>query len=239
MSSEAPAAGAAAAARPPPLLDAARRIDYGLDFARLFDLPRGDGLPREKASLNQYYYSPHTAARLAAEVARACPAPARVAYVCTPSLFVARRDAGARPGDALLEIDEEAYAARSGAGFVRFDLAAPEALPAGLRGAFAMAVLDPPLISAAAWQLAARAVDFLLDPAGPRRLLATTVAGNAPLLARLFPGMAPVAFLPEIPHLVHSFRAFTNYESESLGEENEELPGDGRELPDDDDAAAT
>ena len=212
-----------------PLLDPDRVLDYGLDNARFFDLPRTDGMPREKAHLNQYFYSEHTASALALEISLACPAPARVAYVCTPAIFFARRDAAARPGDALLEIDDESFGGL--VGFHHFDLVAPEELPETLRGAFAMAVLDPPLISEQAWQLCARAVAFLLDPAGPRRLLATTVASNAPLLARLFPGMAPVRFLPDIPHLVHAFRAYTSYPPLTLDAENEEMPGDGRALP--------
>lgn len=220
-----------------PLLDPNRVLDYGLDNARFFDLPRTDGMPREKAHLNQYFYSEHTASRLALEISLACPVPARVAYICTPTLFFARPDSLQRPGDVLLEIDDDSFGALTG--FVHFDLAAPEELPERLRGAFDMAVLDPPLISAEAWQLSSRAAAFLLDSAGPRRLLATTVAGNAPMLARLFPGMVPARFLPDIPHLVHAFRSYTNYAPLVLDAENEQVPGDGRELPPEAEAAET
>ena len=216
--------------RPPPLIDESRTLAYNLDFCRFFDLPRDDGIApfKEKAKWNQYWYAESTVQALVAEIEAACPPPCRVAYVCTPSLYLARASAAARGGlDALLEIDDESFGRTPG--FVRFDLAAPEALPRELLGAFDCVVLDPPLVSADAWALASRAARALLG-AKPARMLATTVAGNARLLAELFPGAAPARFLPEIGHLVHQFRAFTTWPPTVLCHENADLPGDGSVL---------
>ena len=221
-----------------PLLDPHRALDYNLPFARFFDAPRNDGIGafRPDAAWNQYFYAEGTVRAMAAEVALAARADAaaggRVAYVCTPSLFLARAAgsaaASAADGDVLLEIDDAAFGHLPG--FVRFDLAAPDALPDALRGAFAVVVLDPPLISERAWRLAARTAQLLLGARGGR-VLATTVASNAGLLAELFPGMVPVRFLPEIEHLVHAFHCYANFPPAVLCEENADAPGDGRVLP--------
>ena len=63
---------------------------------------------------------------------------------------------------------------------------------------------------------------LLLAPGG--RLLCTTIAENAPMMAELL-DVRPTAFLPSIPHLVYQYNVYANYESERLACPNDEIPG--------------
>lgn len=153
----------------------------------------------------------------------------RAAFLSTPSLFFALPPAErARARHAVLDFDTQ-WA--GDAGFAFFDYrayaeeggAAPAAagrVPAALEGAFDLVVIDPPFITAEVWAAYARAAAALLRPAGPRRVLATTVAENAGLLARLFPGARATAWKPSIPHLVYQYDAFANFECAPLAVEN-------------------
>lgn len=226
-----PPAGAEAPPSSPPAstarLDPNRALDYNLTQARFFDLPRSDGISlfKEKASLNQYWYAESSVAAILAELSSSLPASARIAFVSCPSLFFGLpAEERLRAGHALLEIDADSFGAAPG--FVAYDHCAPEALPAALAGAFDAVCLDPPLISSEVWELTARAARFLLGERG-RAVIASTVPGNAALLARLF-GARRVRFRPELPHLVHSFSLYTNFEPRVLCLENADFPGDGR-----------
>ena len=177
----------------------------------------------DKADMNQYWYSAATIATLVDVIREHCiPAPAArldVAFVSTPSLFFALAPAE-RARCRLLEYDEELGVGEPG--FVRYDFNEPEAVPDDCKGAFSLVVIDPPFITREVWAQYARTARLLLAPGG--RLLCTTIAENAPMMAELL-DVRPTAFLPSIPHLVYQYNVYANYESERLACPNDEIPG--------------
>jgi len=193
----------------------------------------------EKHAINQYWYSPATIACLVGEVVDACDAldaaeakpaaapaagaaaPAAAlgaALVSTPSVYFSL-PAKARARCKVLDLDEQ-WAADPG--FVRYDFNEPEAVPDDCKGAFSLVVIDPPFITREVWAQYARTARLLLAPGG--RLLCTTIAENAPMMAELL-DVRPTAFLPSIPHLVYQYNVYANYESERLACPNDEIPG--------------
>ena len=201
---------------------------------------------REDADHNQYWYSAATVARILAAVEEPLPeaagggggngsggaaAPPRGAVVSTPSLFFALSPAARLAArHAVLDLDAAQFAAKGGEAFVRFDFRAtpPEAhLPAAMLGAFDVVVIDPPFITEEVWRLYAAAACALLRADGPRRVVCTTVAENAALIAELFPGAKRTRFQPSIPHLVYQYSAFcAGFVPTALGEANPEIPED-------------
>jgi hypothetical protein len=192
----------------------------------------------ENADHNQYWYSAATVARILAAVEEPLPPPAeaaappppppRGAFVSTPSLFFALSPAvrlAAR--HAVLDLDAAQFAAKGGDAFVRFDFRAapPEAhLPAAMLGAFDVVVIDPPFITEEVWRLYAAAARALLRADGPRRVICTTVAENAALIAELFPGARRTRFQPSIPHLVYQYDLYCNWEAAAFSTPNPEIP---------------
>ncbi len=159
----------------------------------------------------------------ALELAARAPPPAapRIAFLSTPSLYFALPPA-ARAGHAVLDLDAQ-WA--GDAGFVAFDFRAGAAgLPAAARGAFAVAVIDPPFITEDVWRLYAEAAHALLAPGGS--VLCTTVAENGALLASLFPGAVALPFQPSIPHLVYQYNSFCSAAPPpaALAARNPEIP---------------
>ena len=201
----------------------------------------------ENPNFNQYWYSAATIAALAAEIdvlrpatrvgSRAPPeapaggarAHARVAFLCTPSLFFAFPAATrAARGYVLLDIDTAAFG--SEAGFERLDFLSAAPLPPHLAGAFDAVVIDPPFITADVWAAAARCARALLGADGEAgdlaggQIIATTVRENAALLAQLLAARR-VAFRPSIPHLVYQYDAFVSgFEPQVLCARNAEVP---------------
>jgi hypothetical protein len=55
------------------------------------------------------------------------------------------------------------------------------------------------------------------------KVLASTVAENAPLMQQLF-SATPCAFQPSIPHLVYQYNLYANYPSSALAVVNAEIP---------------
>ena len=206
-------------------------------------------LVAENANFNQYWYSSATIAALAAEIDGLRPtgassrapgaggaggdAPkqrhARVAFLCTPSLYVAFPAATrAARGYALLDIDTAAFGGEAGYECVDFFSEAP--LPPHLAGAFDAVVIDPPFITPACWQAAARCARALLGAEGEAgdlaggQIIATTVRENDALLMRLL-ATRRVAFRPSIPHLVYQYDAFVaGFEPQVLCARNAEVP---------------
>jgi hypothetical protein len=195
---------------------------------------------REDADHNQYWYSAATVARIlaaveeplekpAAAAAAAAPAPPpRGAFLSTPSLFFALAPAArAAARHAVLDLDAAQFAGPGGEAFVRFDFRAapPEAhLPAALLGAFDLVVIDPPFITEEVWRLYAAAARALLRADGPRRVVCTTVAENAALMAELFPGARRTRFQPSIPHLVYQYDLYCNWDAKAFSTPNPEVP---------------
>ena len=195
---------------------------------------------REDADHNQYWYSAATVARILAAVEEPLPeaaaaaggggaaAPPRGAFVSTPSLFFALSPAARLAArHAVLDLDAAQFAAKGGEAFVRFDFRAtpPEAhLPAAMLGAFDVVVIDPPFITEEVWRLYAAAARALLRADGPRRVVCTTVAENAALIAELFPGAKRTRFQPSIPHLVYQYDLYCNWDAAAFATPNPEVP---------------
>jgi SAM-dependent methyltransferase len=183
---------------------------------------------KEVAKFNQYWYSPRTIATILEAVAEplaGSPVPPRCAFLSTPSLFFSL-DADSRSSarHAVLDLDSGQFAAAGGGAFVRFDFRQqpPEAhLPASMMGAFDVAVIDPPFITEEVWRLYAATARALLKPGG--RVVCTTVAENASLIAELFPGAGRTEFQPSIPHLVYQYDLFCNWESVAFGQLNHDI----------------
>jgi EEF1A lysine methyltransferase 1 len=116
---------------------------------------------------------------------------------------------------------------------VRYDFNAPLDLPAELKGAFDMVVIDPPFITHEVWRQYARTARALLgaDPeaAGPlpdgKRVIGTTIAENTDLLAAEL-GLRRAVFRPSIPHLVYQYEVFVNFDPVHLAVPNPEIPAD-------------
>lgn len=169
----------------------------------------------------EYWYSPPTVAALCAAAQELAGPHGRIAFLSTPSLYFAL-PASARAGHAVLDLDQQ-WAADPG--FVRYDYREGAAgLPAAARGAFAVAVIDPPFITEGVWRLYAEAAAALLAPGGC--VLCTTVAENGALLASLFPGTVLLPFQPSIPHLVYQYNTFCSAPAPplALAARNPEIP---------------
>lgn len=178
-------------------------------------------LEHPSAALNQFWYSARTIRAMVEEVL-SLPGPA--VFLATPSLFFAVPAAvRAARGDALLDIDAQSFDAAQN--FHVFDFrGGAAALPPALRARFALAVIDPPFITADAWEPFAEAADALLAPGGA--VIATSVRENEALLARLL-GLRRTPFLPSIPQLVYQYSTFVRgFEPTVLGRANPEIPGE-------------
>ena len=172
----------------------------------------------EVEDLNQYWYSAPTLETLVAECTGW-----RCACVSTPSVFFSLDDE-TRAKSAVLDLDEQW---RGVAGYYRYDFNAPAQLDGCPSGAFDMVVIDPPFIDEKVWALYAETALALLDPAGPRRILCTTIKENEDALSRLFSdvgGCTARTWMPKIPNLVYQYSVHTNYDSERLEEANPEVP---------------
>jgi hypothetical protein len=182
------------------------------------------------ADLNQYWYSANTIATLIQAVKDQVDgmkdgvAPLKVAYISTPSLFFAL-DAKDRTGSRVLDFDKSL-----GAGcdeFVFYDFHHPTALPAELKHAFSLVVIDPPYIEQDVWQKYVQTAKFLLVEGG--YVVGTTVIENGALLEAEL-GVTPNVFLPSIPHLPYQYAAFTNFQSPALSVRNPEVAQDPEEI---------
>ena len=87
-----------------------------------------------------------------------------------------------------------------------------------------MVVIDPPFITEEVWRLYAAAARALLRPDGPQRVVCTTVAENAALIAELFPGARRTRFQPSIPHLVYQYDLYCNWDAAAFATPNPEVP---------------
>ncbi|KXZ47251.1 hypothetical protein GPECTOR_36g105 [Gonium pectorale] len=157
----------------------------------------------EKAEHNQYWYSAHTIDK------------------------IVQRGSAIREAAWVFDFDDQ-WA--KDPHFVRYDFNAPDAIPRELHGKFDCVVIDPPFITREVWDKYAQAARLLLEPAG--KVVATTVAENAALLAELLPAgpggeaVCAAPFRPSIPHLIYQYNLFTNFPPKVLCESNPEIPPD-------------
>ncbi|KAG2496682.1 hypothetical protein HYH03_005100 [Edaphochlamys debaryana] len=179
----------------------------------------------EKAEHNQYWYSSHTISKIVEELVASSK---RVACVSTPSIYFSLpRGSPVRTAAWLLDYDDQWAKEQH---FFKYDFNAPEDLPQELRGAFDCVVIDPPFITREVWAKYAEAAKLLLEPEG--KVIATTVAENAGMLAELLPPgpggftLRPTPFRPSIPHLIYQYNLFTNFPPAVLCETNPEIPPD-------------
>ena len=153
------------------------------------------------ASTNQYWYSAATIAAILSAV----PPSQRTAFISCPSLFYAVPAAErAAAGHVLLDVDPRFIATP---GFVAYDFAEPDAVPAALLAGFDAVVIDPPFVTPEVWRQYARTAALLLRGS---RVIATTIAENEGLLRELFgPALRRAAFAPSVPLLVYQYALFT------------------------------
>ena len=168
---------------------------------------------------HRYWYSPATIDTLVAE---SLDVDGPVAFLSTPSVFF-----GIDPlvrsarGFLLLDYDTAFATKATDAHFAQYDFHAPARLDTSHHGRFAAVVIDPPFITEEVWRAYHESAVLLLRPGG--RVLATTIAENAPLMSTLF-GAKPQRWQPSIPHLVYQYACYTNYESKRLEQANPEVP---------------
>ncbi|EFJ50810.1 hypothetical protein VOLCADRAFT_103866 [Volvox carteri f. nagariensis] len=173
----------------------------------------------EKAEHNQYWYSAHTIGKIVEELTASAT---RIACLSTPSIYFSLPRGSQLRSDAwLFDLDEQ-WA--SDPHFVRYDFNVPEDIPTQLLGAFDCVVIDPPFITREVWDKYAQAAKLLLQSGG--KVLATTVAENAAMLAELLPDVRPTPFRPSIPHLIYQYNLFTNFPPAVLCHPNPEIPPD-------------
>lgn len=161
---------------------------------------------REKAHLNQYWYSRHTIETIGQELrARGGQ---QVAFLSTPSLFFAvSHDI---PGCHLFDFDEEFNEPTSGR-FSKFDYREPR-VDTDHRHKYDMVVIDPPFITEEVIR-AYVGIYHVLAKTPRTLLLFTTISENRTIVETSLGGNVFVApFLPCIPNLVYQYHIFTNYE---------------------------
>ncbi|KAJ9515411.1 hypothetical protein QJQ45_016407 [Haematococcus lacustris] len=147
----------------------------------------------------------------------------KAAFLSTPSVYFSLpKGSSLRQNSWVLDFDTQ-WA--SDPHFVKYDFNSPLALPADLHHAFDCVVIDPPFITREVWQHYAATARLLLQPQGAGKVIASTVAENAPLMEELL-GVKPVAFRPSIPHLVYQYNFYTSHEpsADGLGAANPEVP---------------
>ena len=133
-----------------------------------------------------------------------------VAFVSTPSLFFSvPEDIRRSRNYKLFDLDE---GFKGDSGFSVYDFHTPALVDSTLCGRFAGVIIDPPFITEEVWRLYSQTARVLLAPEGPGRVLATTIAENAPLMLELF-GAKPQRWQPSIPHLVYQYECYANFNS--------------------------
>ncbi|OAY75596.1 protein-lysine N-methyltransferase N6AMT2-like isoform X1 [Ananas comosus] len=176
-------------------------------------------LVAEDWRLSQFWYDRITAETLAEEIRRICDSdpssPSSVACIACPTLYVYLKKLNPDISANLLEYDKrfEQY----GDDFVYYDYNQPEELPAVLKHACNIIVVDPPYLSKECLEKVAQTVSFLARPQGPFLLLLTGEVQKDRALELL--NVKPCSFRPQHANkLGNEFRLFTNYDpAERLG----------------------
>ena len=176
---------------------------------------------KEKAELNQFWYSCKTVDVLISELVLLNPR--RVAFLSTPTLFAAAQLAQV-PGD-LFDIDPDVCDKLMGENwkYVPYDFRSPE-VANDRKGSYDVAILDPPFISSNVLQAYSLTVHQLLVEGG--KVIVSSVQENGEILSALFPQIRLVRFKPSIPNLVYQYSLFTNYQLHTgsrLDQDNIEL----------------
>eukprot|EP00243_Klebsormidium_subtile_P003218 TRINITY_DN16445_c0_g1_i1.p1 TRINITY_DN16445_c0_g1~~TRINITY_DN16445_c0_g1_i1.p1 ORF type:complete len:177 (+),score=42.30 TRINITY_DN16445_c0_g1_i1:203-733(+) len=156
---------------------------------------------KEKATFNQYWYSPKTIEVIVKEVELVAK---KVAFLSTPSIYFSLGNAA---------IKKESYV-------FDYDFNKPTDIPTPLWHSFDCVVIDPPFITADVWKKYGTTVTALLKPQG--KIILTSTHENAELLHTLF-AVTPQPFSPSVPHLVYQYRMYCNYPSTFFAEPNPEI----------------
>ncbi|GAQ87321.1 nucleic acid binding protein [Klebsormidium nitens] len=169
---------------------------------------------KEKAALNQYWYSPKTIEVIVKEVELVAK---KVAFLSTPSIYFSLSDAAIKKESYVFDLDTQ-FAC--GSNFVQYDFNKPTDIPTSLWHSFDCVVIDPPFITADVWKKYGATVTALLRPQG--KIILTSTHENAELLHSLF-AVTPQLFSPSVPHLVYQYRLYCNYPSTFFSEPNPEI----------------
>lgn len=167
----------------------------------------------ERGDLNQYWFSRGTIGAFVAEIADVASS---AALVSSPSVYFSLPE-GLRARCKVFDYDRQW---ESDPGYVFYDFNDPEAVPAELRGAFDLVLVDPPFITYEVWAKYAATTKALLRENG--RVMCTTIAENAGMMRELL-GLRPALFRPSIPSLVYQYSLYTNFESARLSKLNPEV----------------
>lgn len=170
---------------------------------------------KEKADLNQYWYSKATINFMASECEQFGQ---KIAFLSTPSIYFSLKSKEIKAGSRVFDFDPKFG---KDAGFVMYDFNKPEDIPGELHGYFDMVVIDPPFITREVWEKYAVATKLIIAKEG--KILLSTIDENEGFIEELL-GAKRRAFRPSIPNLVYQYSLYSNYESEGLLAKNPEIP---------------
>jgi len=153
----------------------------------------------ERFGLSQFWYSTKFANHLARSLFSLCDAPTtRVAFLCSPTAFVAFQHENPLERTLLFEYDDR-FEVLAGNKFVRYDLNEPDAVPEKYKGTVDLAVVDPPYLRTATNENIAKTLSLLLNPNSSRLVIITS--STVPLLAETYaslPTLGPLRRVPQI-----------------------------------------
>ena len=165
-------------------------------------------LAKEKAELNQYWYSAETIQTIVDEIASL--EPVRVAFISTPSIFAAAVQRGIL-GD-LFDVDEQVCSdiVNDECKSLPFDFNFP-LTGLDLHGRYDVAVIDPPFITQEVLFAYSLTVNHVVKAGG--KLLISSIAENDQALREVYGrAMRSVPYKPSIPSLVYQYNLFVNYD---------------------------
>ncbi|PKS10871.1 hypothetical protein jhhlp_002628 [Lomentospora prolificans] len=168
---------------------------------------------------SQFWYTDETATLLAGELLNGTSAHTIVAFISTPSVFVAAKNlvaekpASERPTLYLLEFDERF---RVFPEFVYYDYRRPFKLPPTLKGKVDRVISDPPFLNEDCQAKVALSVSSLIKSTDDVKLLMCTGERVQELVLRLYKkfGMKTTTFAPtHNRELGNEFLCYANFES--------------------------
>lgn len=173
----------------------------------------------QKPTPFEAWYSPNTISTVVQEVEKNDDGKSLIAFISvSPAFYFALKNPELKKRARLFDDDKERW--EKDPGFIYFDFRLPNDIPKEHHGQYSYIVVDPASINQEFWKLYSQAVKLLLKQDG--KILASTVAENSSLMKELL-SLEPVKFIPSIPNLVYHYLFYTNYQSEALNKENQEL----------------
>ncbi|KAL0068014.1 Protein-lysine N-methyltransferase efm5 [Marasmius tenuissimus] len=129
----------------------------------------------EDWQLSQFWYSTTFATQLARSIRSICKPSDRVAFLCSPTAFVAFQHEYSWKKAHLLEFDSR-FSVLDPKRFVHYDLNEPDVFPEGLRGAVDIAVVDPPFLNEITNKKIATTLRQILNPDRGKLIILTSTS---------------------------------------------------------------